>query len=135
VYGLYRVIMVVRNGLSASCHHIRRISLTPYLNPLPHTIRFGLSTSAWVSKTRFHIHIIRIRMDHTWKLSTPPPPQRPDGCPSATCLPHASASTRHRCTTTHISRDSQIIRPTRPVKLKMLSRYCFNLQNISIIRS
>jgi hypothetical protein len=42
--------------------HIHRISLTPYPNLHPHTIGFGLSTSAWISKTLLHIRIIRIRI-------------------------------------------------------------------------
>jgi hypothetical protein len=70
VYGPYWVVIVVGYpiiglGLSAFNYqiiHIHRISLTPYPNPHPHTIRFGFSTSAWISKTLLHIHIFRIRI-------------------------------------------------------------------------
>jgi hypothetical protein len=68
VYEPYWAVIVVGYpiigfGLSAFNYriiHIRRISLTPYPNPHPHTIGFGLSTSAWISETLLHIHIIRI---------------------------------------------------------------------------
>jgi hypothetical protein len=80
VYGLYWAVIVVGYtiiglGLSAFNYriiHIRRILLTPYPNPHPHTIGFGLSTSVWISKTLLHIRIIRIRIgsDRMWKLST-----------------------------------------------------------------
>jgi hypothetical protein len=70
VYEPYWVVIVVGYpiiglGLSAFNYriiHIRRISLTLYPNPHPHTIGFGLSTSAWISKTLLHIRIIRIRI-------------------------------------------------------------------------
>jgi hypothetical protein len=56
---------IISLGLSAFNYriiHIHRISLTPYPNPHPHTIGFGLFTSAWISKTLLHIRIIRIRI-------------------------------------------------------------------------
>jgi hypothetical protein len=56
---------IIRLGLSAFNYriiHIHRISLTPYHIPHPHTIGFGLSTSAWISKTLLNIRIIRIRI-------------------------------------------------------------------------
>jgi hypothetical protein len=70
VYEPYWAVIVVRYpiiglGLSAFNYqtiHICRISLTPYPNLHPHTIRFGLSTSARISKTLLHIRIIRIRI-------------------------------------------------------------------------
>jgi hypothetical protein len=67
---------IISLGLSAFNYqiiHIHRISLTPYPNPHSHIIRFGLSTSAWISKTFLHIRIIRIRIvsDRMRKLSTP----------------------------------------------------------------
>jgi hypothetical protein len=40
--------------------YLSDISLTPYPNPHLQTIRFILSTSAWISKTLLHICIIRI---------------------------------------------------------------------------
>jgi hypothetical protein len=42
---------IIGLGLSAFNYqiiHIRRISLTPYPNPHPHTIGFGLSKSTWI---------------------------------------------------------------------------------------
>jgi hypothetical protein len=70
VYESYWAVIVVRNpiiglGLSAFNYriiHIRRISLTPYPNPHPHTIGCGLSTFAWISNSLLHIHIIWIRI-------------------------------------------------------------------------
>jgi hypothetical protein len=56
---------IIGIGLSAFNYriiHIRRISLTPYPNPHPHTIGFELSTSAWASKALLHIRIIRIQI-------------------------------------------------------------------------
>jgi hypothetical protein len=83
VYEPYWVVIVVGYtiiglGLSAFDYriiYIRRIALTPYHNPHPHTIGFGSSTSAWISKTRLHIRIIRIRIgsDQMRELSTPLP--------------------------------------------------------------
>jgi hypothetical protein len=56
MYEPYWVVIVVGYpiiglGLSAFNYriiHICRILLTPYPNPHPHTIGFGLSTSAWI---------------------------------------------------------------------------------------
>jgi hypothetical protein len=66
VYGSYWVVIVVGYpiiGLELSAfNYIHRISLTLYPNPQPHTIGFGFSTSAWISKIIIHIQIIRIQI-------------------------------------------------------------------------
>jgi hypothetical protein len=61
VFG-YPIIGLRLSAFNYQTIHIRRISLIPYPNPHPHTIGFGLSTFAWISKTLLHIRIIRIRI-------------------------------------------------------------------------
>jgi hypothetical protein len=70
VYEPYWAVIVVEYpivGLRLSAFnywiiYIRRILLTPYPNPHPHTIGFGLSTTTWISKTLLRIRIIQIRI-------------------------------------------------------------------------
>jgi hypothetical protein len=72
----YPIIGLRLSAFNYQIIHIRRISLTPYPNPHPHTIGFGLSTSAWISKTLLHICIIQIwigldaEIIHTTFIST-----------------------------------------------------------------
>jgi hypothetical protein len=72
----YPIIGLRLSAFNYQIIHIRQISLTPYPNPHPHTIGFGLSTSAWISKTLLHICIIQIwigldaEIIHTTFIST-----------------------------------------------------------------